>query len=230
MVPQVNQKPAEGKNEPRPGEHSNAPRTANGVTAETVELIEKVAANPEIQSQLAAEGKKIDTDAIEQLKKDVGLKPASELPAPKKRGRQPKPKSPDNGQVRDDGITDADIANAGKPAPVDTTDPKVAQEFVESVTSFTKEEAAAQGLPEPPDPLPTKEEAAGFVARARKLVEPGVDIKSLGDYTLTLGNKTSSKYLTVGNWTKALTNLEAAKAAGTLKDLVKGKEVPLGEF
>jgi phage recombination protein Bet len=224
--PKVDQTPAVGKNEPRPGENVvSFPKlgTPAGpiatVLAEGVVIDKHLGPVPPVDPKLA-----------EALAAVPSLKPASELPAPKKRGRQAKPKSPDNGIPPVEGISDADIALAGTPAPVDTTDPKVAQEFVESVTSFTSEEAAAQGLPEPPDPIPSKEEGAAFVARARKLVEPGVDIKSVGDYTLKLGDKTSSKYLTVGDWTKALTNLEAAKAAGTLKELVKGKEVPLGEF
>lgn len=228
-VPPVNQTPAIGTDSPRPGE--NIPPEVVAQIREAIPAIEKIAASPEIQKQLAAEGKKIDQTAIDQLKKDVGLTTASALPEPKKRGRKPKEVSPDNGQTAVGGITDEDIASAGTPAPQpDPNNAREAQEFVESVTSFTKEEAVAQGLPEPPDPLPSKEESAAFVARARKLVEPGVDIKSLGEYTLGLGNKTSSKYLTVGDWTKALTNLEAAKTAGTLKQLVKGEEKPLGTF
>lgn len=215
-VPPVNQTPAIGTDSPRPREvkvefHADkVPATLPEHSGETLVV-------------------KSDAKAAT-LAAVPGLKTAAEIDAPKKRGR--KPKSPDNGEVRDDGITDADIASAGTPAPEfdQEANQKAAQEFVESVTSFTKEEAVAQGLPEPPDPLPSKEESAAFVARARKLVEPGVDIKSLGDYTLGLGNKTSSKYLTVGDWTKALTNLEAAKTAGTLKQLVKGEEKPLGTF
>ena len=225
-VPAVNQKPAEGKNEPRPGEHSNAPHTANGVKATEVTVSYEL--NPVLTPSKDFEKAKQEAFAAV-----PDLKPASELPAPKKRGRKPKDPSPDNGQpIRDDGITDADIANAGKPAPVvdEAANQKEAQEFVESVTSFTEEQAKDAGLPPPPDPLPSKEQLNEFIGRARKLVEPGVDIKSLGDFTLGLGGKTASKYLTVGDWTKAFEKLDAAKAEGKLKELVKGVPEPEKEF
>ena len=206
--------------------HSNAPHTANGVKATEVTVSYEL--NPVLTPSKDFEKAKQEVFAAV-----PDLKPASELPAPKKRGRKPKDPSPDNGQpIRDDGITDADIANAGKPAPVvdEAANQKEAQEFVESVTSFTEEQAKDAGLPPPPDPLPSKEQLNEFIGRARKLVEPGVDIKSLGDFTLGLGGKTASKYLTVGDWTKAFEKLDAAKAEGKLKELVKGVPEPEKEF
>jgi hypothetical protein len=239
VVPKVDQTPATGTDTPRPGEHSNAPHTATG-EAKAVFVADKVPATlPEHSGDtLVVTDKRLGPipPVNEELKKALAavpdLKPASEIPAPKKKGGRPKQKSPENGQTLPpvEGITDADIASAGTPAPVDDTDPKIAQEFVESVTSFTREQAASQGLPEPPDPLPDTDQKSKFIARMRALVSPGVDIKSLGDYTLTLSGRTGSKYLTVGDWTKAFEKLDAAKAAGTLKELVHSVPEPEKEF
>ena len=141
----------------------------------------------------------------------------------KNRGKKADDNRPLSGQSSDQ-ITQEDIEDLQTPRqeidPVQNA--KEAQEFVESVSSFTKEEAVAQGLPEPVDPLPNETQKSEFIARMRALQGNGVDIKSLGDYTLKLSEKTSSKYMTVGDWTRAFENLDAAKAEGKLKELVKG--------
>ena len=219
-VPAVNQQPAEPTNSPRPGEVKiPVPETPTAVP--DVPVPENVNQKPSVEQQKAK--------AVAAV---PDLKPASAIPTPKKRGR--KPKSPDNGRdlAAEGEITDKDVALAGTPEPeLNTEENRIAaKDFVASVTEFTVEEAAAQGLPAPPDPLPSKPQLDGFVAKMRGLVEPGVDIKSLGDYTLGMSGKTGSKYLTVGDWTKAFTELDKSKAEGTLKELLKGKEKPLGQF
>ena len=214
-APTVNQTPAEATNKPRPGEIGQ--KTGQS----TPEQTSKPQENSSIES------------AKEAAKSAVpDLKPASEIPAPKKRGPKPK-KSEEPQPSTSGGITQEDIDSIGKPVPEfdKAANQKEAQEFVEAATSFTEEQAKEAGLPSPPDPLPSADQLKEFVARARKLAEPGADIKKLGDYTLGLGQKTSSKYLTVGDWTKALGNMEKAKAEGKLKELVNSvPQQPLGEF
>ena len=209
-APAVNQTPAEATDKPRPGE----------IGQKTGQSAPERAVKPQENNSLDS--------AKETAKSAVpDLKPASELPKPKKRGRKPKE------QPTVEGITQADIDSAGQAAPEfdKAANQREAQEFVEAVTSFTEEQAKEAGLPPPPDPLPSADQLKEFVARARKLAEPGADIKKLGDYTLGLGKKTASKYLTVGDWTTALGNLEKAKAEGKLKELVNSvPEPPLGEF
>lgn len=216
-APAVNQTPAEATDKPRPGESGHT--SGQSVQTTTEQVIEKV---PVEKAKEAA------------IKAAPDLKPASELPAPKKRGPKPKAKATEETKPAPvDGITQSDIDLAGQPVPEfdKAANQREAQEFVEAVTSFTEEQAKEAGLPPPPDPLPSADQLKEFVARARKLAEPGADIKKLGDYTLGLGKKTASKYLTVGDWTTALGNLEKAKAEGKLKELVNSvPEPPLGEF
>jgi hypothetical protein len=241
-VPAVNQKPAEPTNSPRPGESKTGlPDLTPLLERHPREVIHPV---PVPETPTAVPDVPVPENVNQKVAKAVAavpdLKPASEIPAPKKRGR--KPKNPDNGRdlAAEGEITDRDIALAGTPAPeINTEENRVAaQEFVESITEFTVADASAQGLPAPPDPLPDDKQRSEFVTRMRALVEPGVDIKTLGDYTLGMTAdpvrgipaKTGSKYLTVGDWTKAFAELDKAKAAGTLKELLKGKEQPLGQF
>lgn len=250
VVPKVDQTPAVPTETPRPNERQTTmpaalgapygldPATATKIN-ESMPALEKFLENTVVQQMLTEEGKKVDHEEISRVKAAAlaavpGLKPASELPEPKKRGR--KSKSPENGRdvASEGGITQTDIDNLSKPAPEfdEKANQLAAQEFVESVSSFTPTEAATQGLPDPKDDaIPEGKVKDEFIARMRGLVEPGVDIKSLGDYTLALGGKTASKFLTVGNWKTALGNLEEAKSAGTLKQLVKGgPDVPMPTF
>jgi hypothetical protein len=245
VAPKVDQTPAEPTNAPRPGE---SPKVEYHVTSVPATLPKHsgsvlVVKEAETTTHLTEEGEAVvvttkpKTEAVEAAKKAVpDLKPASEIPTPKKRG--PKPKNrPDNGQ-NVDGITQADIDNVEQnPAPVidEAAEKAEATAFVDSVVNMTAEEASAQGLPEPPEYslIPNKEQREGFVARTRLIPEPGVDIKTVGDYMLRVSNKVgqASNKLTVGDWTKALGLLEAAKKAGTLKELVKEvKDEPLAEF
>jgi hypothetical protein len=132
-----------------------------------------------------------------------------------------------------EGITQADIDNATKPeGKVDEAALKQeATEFVDSITNFTAEEAAEQGLPEPPEYslIPTKgsEQLKGFGNRVRALVSAGVSNPAIKNYLLDLGKKKSTDLLTVGDWTNALNTLEGLP-------IEQAKEVtrnaPLPEF
>ena len=197
------------------------------------------AARPnENQKPTESEVSKPQTPATESAKDKAlaavpDLKPASALPEPKKKTGRPKKtsESPVNGQPPVEGITDEDIATAGNPGPEfdHEENKRVVQELIESITSFTPSEAEAQGLPDPgKNAIPEGKVRDGFVTRMRGIVCPGVDIKSLGDYTLSLGQKTSSKFLTVGDWEKALGILEAAKTESIekLKEVLKNAPLP----
>lgn len=219
QVPKVNQEPAVPTEAPRP----NETKVEYHTTSATGTLPEHSGSNLVVVDQ-KTDPPIQDTSAREAAIKAVpDLKPASELSEPKKKpGRKPK-NSPINGQG---GITDEDISNAQNPTPEfdHEANQQAAQEFVEGVTSFTKEEAVSQGLPEPVDPLPDENEKKTFADRARGLSkENGVDISKIGVYTLGLGKKTSSKYLTVGDWLKAFGNMDQAVAAGNLKELLQEK-------
>jgi hypothetical protein len=238
-VPKVNQTPAVPTEAPRPNEKMPV-ETAKAVL-EVLPKLEEFVSNPAVQEQLAAEGKKVDYEEIERLKAAAkaavpDLKPASELPPPEKKKRGPKPKNPENGQPEkpvDGGITQADIDNASKPeSKVDEAALKQeATEFVDSITNFTAEEAAEQGLPEPPEYslIPTKgsEQLKGFGNRVRALVSAGVSNPAIKNYLLDLGKKKSTDLLTVGDWTNALNTLEGLP-------IEQAKEVtrnaPLPEF
>lgn len=147
------------------------------------------------------------------------VKPAAELPPPakKKGGRPKKVESPDNGQPApvDQGITQADIENAGKPAPAvdEAANKAAAEEFVEAL-----------------DPTPTKEEQAGFSSRVRALAAAGANTQDLRNYILAVGHKDEPKQLTVANWNDALTRLETALGEGKDKLLEATKNVPLPAF
>ena len=221
VVPKVDQAPAQPVETPRPNETLDIPL---GQGTKCVGIEPTIPVAPAVAAALASV---------------PGLKVAAEIPAPPKKVGRPKgkksdPENPVNGQPVEQGITQADIDNASKPSPVvdEEANQLAAREFVEEISNMTSAEASELGLPEPPEysKLPSPDEAKSFIARARALVEPGVDIKSVGDYTLKLAEKTgmSSKTLTVGDWTNALANMESAKAGGTLKEFLKEvKNVPL---
>ena len=180
---------------------------------EALPKIEEVLSNPVVQQKLAEEGKKVNQEAIDQLKKDVGLKPASELPAPKKKGGRPKKENPNNGHVPGE-ITDADFENMGKPAP----------EPIDKVANQKEAEKFVEDL----DPTPTKEEQAGFTARVRALAAAGAQNQDLKNYILNVGKKEDPKQLTVGNWNAALGELESALAESKdkLKEVTKNAPLP----
>ncbi len=202
VVPKVDQTPAEGKSEPRPGEAVNAAgekewKTPTGGTVSVEQVVET---EKKVAAALAAV---------------PDLKPASQLKEPKKRGPKAK-SSPENGQpapIPGD-ITQADIDGAQSGISVPSTEPteadkKSAADFVESL-----------------DPTPTKEEMAGFTARIRALSAAGAISADLKNYCLNVGKKSDPKQLTVGNWKLALDQLEAAQKEGKLKEVTKDAPLP----
>ena len=197
-VPAVNQVPAEGKAEPRPGEArtehhvTEVPATLPAHCGDTLKVVPK------------------ETAKDKALAAVPDLKPASEIEPPKKRGRKPKD-SPNNGHVPGE-ITDADIPKPGEVLPEPEGDPvanqQAATEFVESL-----------------DPTPTKEEQAGFSARVRALASAGALNADLKNYILNVGGKSDPKQLTVGNWSTALAELEALDRE-KLKEVTKNAQLP----
>lgn len=199
-APKVNQHPAVASETPRPGEAkteyhvTEVPATLPAHSGDTLKVVEK---DPKAEA----------------LKAVPDLKPASELPAPKKKGGRPKKEeSPNNGQVRDDGITDADIPKPGEvfSEPV-VIDKQETEDFIESL-----------------DPTPTKEEQAGFTARVRALAAAGAQNQDLKNYILGVGKKSDPKELTVGNWSMALGELETAlsESKDKLKEITKNAPLP----
>jgi hypothetical protein len=210
-VPKVNQEPAKPVEAPRPNEpwRGNASKLQEAEMIPGVKDREKPAVppvNPELEKALAA----LPPGTV---------KPAAELPPPakKKGGRPKKVESPDNGQPApvDQGITQADIENAGKPAPAvdEAANKAAAEEFVEAL-----------------DPTPTKEEQAGFSSRVRALAAAGANTQDLRNYILAVGHKDEPKQLTVANWNDALTRLETALGEGKDKLLEATKNAPLPAF
>jgi hypothetical protein len=223
-VPPVNQEPAKGTDTPRPHEP----------TSEEKNFDKKLAAV--VASEESEEERKDLAEALTKARTAVpGLKPASEIPEPaKKRGGRPKketPVSPENGQP---------AAVSTEPGPeFDVTAPTVAvketneqeaREFVDSVTNFTEAEAAAAGLPEPPEysliPEKGSEQMKGFTARVRALSSAGALNADLKNYILAVGQKSETDKLTVRDWKTALDQLESAQKEGKLKEVTKNVPLP----
>lgn len=214
-APKVNQTPAVGKEEPRPNE-AKVEYHVTSVPATLPEhsgsvLVVKEAAKEETPEPPKPVTPQPDTAAVEAAKAAVpSIQTAAEIEPPKKRSRKPK-ENPVNGQKTvDGGITDADIANAGEPAP-------------EQVTEAEKAEGAA--FVESLDPTPTKEEMTGFTARVRALTAAGAVSTDLKNYILDVGKKSDTKLLTVGNWKEALDKLEAIPK-DQLKEVTKNAPLP----
>lgn len=191
-APKVNQQPAVATETPRPGEigQTNLERASKPQEAKSVESAKEVA-----------------------LKAVPDLKPASELPPPKKKGGRPKKAETAADIAPADGITDEDFKEADNLAPaVDhEAEKKAAEEFVEGL-----------------DPTPTKEEQAGFTARVRALAAAGAANPDLKNYILNVGKKDDPKQLTVRDWKTALDQLEAALAESKdkLKEVTKAAPLP----
>jgi hypothetical protein len=209
-APEVNQTPATPTNEARPGE------TKRKTSEEAIKKISE-------------EGKQINQKAIDESKDKVlksvpSLKTASELPEPKK-SKKKQELSP-----TESGVTDDDFDLVGSPAlEIDAEKNKQeATNFVDSVVNFTAEEAKEAGLPEPPEYslIPNKEQQSGFTAKVRDLAKSGANMLDLKNYILGVGKKTSSKLLTVGDWKKALDQLETAQKEGKLVETVKNAPLP----
>jgi hypothetical protein len=139
------------------------------------------------------------------------LKPASEIPPPeKKKVGRPKKESPNNGQVPGE-ITAADIPEPGEVLPPVVKDPQAAAEFVESL-----------------DPTPTPDEKKEFGGRVRALAAAGALNADLKNYILHSAGVDDTAKLTVGNWKRALGELEAALAESKdkLKEVTKNAPLP----
>lgn len=131
---------------------------------------------------------------------------------------EPKPSEiPVTGKTEVLGITDEDIANAGKPFAGET--PEEAETRKAEAMAFAEDVGSATPVP---DRLPTDEQGKAYVARVRELVKShGVSNTDVGKYVLGMAGKKASKELTVGDWNLALEKLDSAAADGTLKELVK---------
>lgn len=191
VVPKVKQVPAEPTTEPRPNE--------------PIPTLEQIVLHKEPISTCAED--ETGATVVTTTKPKATRKKAEPKPDP----------IPDNGKIDPLGITDADIDNLENPVQKETPEEKAqrekeGQEFAEDVGSVTPV----------PDRLPTEEQGKAYVARVRELVKTqGVSNGDVGKYVLGMAGKSASKELTVGNWDSAFEKLDAATAAGTLKELVK---------
>lgn len=237
-VPKVDQTPAVPTNNPRPGELSKKQ------IEDAAKEMEKVSVKPNAEGDYIgfdqggppnvspdpAVSAPVETTQVVVTSGGADLPTKTEvvetpLPEPKKRGRKPKP-GPENGRP-DLGTPNWESAEemeaiAATPAIEKTEANKVeAQEFVEAVTSFTNEQAAAQELPPPEDPLPDPRAFDEFVKRMRACTGPKIDIQTLGAYSFKFTEKTKAKFFTVGDWTRLLDKIEGAKFDDKLAELVK---------
>lgn len=191
-VPQVNQAPAQPTETPRPNEQEKV---------SVVYHADSVPATLPAHSGsvLAVKESAPEKSAIEAAKAAVPeLKPASELPEPKKRGRKPKDVSPENGRniPAEGGITDADIADAAAPRvePDPAENKQEAEQFVADL-----------------DPTPNPEEMKGFTTRVRALTAKGMKSDEVKAHVLKVGGTDDTKKVTVAAWNKALSELENPK-------------------
>lgn len=200
MVPKVNQVPATPTNTPRPTE-------GELVTVLPLPSLQVGAAVPDVSLQTPV------STPVEKKEEKTRKPRAKKEPAPPVSGP--------------DAITDEDVAALTNPTPEDLAANeairKNARAAIEEATSFTVDEAAAQGLPAPPDPIPSKEEMTVITAHVRELAAAGASNSDLKDYFLKTGDKTDPKFLSKGEWAKAFVELDKAKAEGTLKEFVKQK-------
>ena len=202
VVPQVNQTPATPTNTSRPTETAPQAQATN---------VPSLPATPVPSTgQIITQEPPPAAPKIEEKKEEKVRKPRAK-------------KEPVNGQ---DAITAADVEDAVTNPTPDTSarDAELKQQAaaaVEEATSFTEEEAAAQGLPSPPDPIPSKEEMKEITAKIREIAALGISNSDLKEYFLRSGNKTDPKFLTKGNWVKAFEEFHKAKLDGRAKEFVK---------
>jgi hypothetical protein len=224
-VPSVNQTPATPTEAPRPTE-----QTKENIR-KALPVLEKVLQSPEIQQQIADEGKRVDEAAIAALKEEVKVEYHAESvpatlpehsgtvlvvkepePEPKKRGRKPKESSVNGRDIASEGgITQSDVEDAGRPAPV-----------IDEIANKAEAEAFVESL----DPTPTKEEMAVFATRTRALVAAGAVSSDLRNYILNHAKKSDTKQLTVQNWRAALAKLEEERDNGNLVEVTKNAPLP----
>ena len=194
------------KNEPE-----DAPTPSQALTpAPSAPIVPKVDQTPATSTDAPRPGEEKPIPTLVELILD---KPAAPEPERKKPGRPKKEPVPDNGNPGELGITDEDIALAG---PSTTETPEERAAALADAHAFVEEVSVVAT-----DPLPTKEQKDAFVAHVREIVAAGVDNKLLGAYICGRVNKQKSSELTVGEWKSAFEILNSAKAAGTLKEVVK---------
>jgi hypothetical protein len=163
------------------------------------------------------------SDAVSILPTPLAPEPVvekkEEKPARKPRAKK---ESPVNGP---EAITQADVEEALKPNPNPVDEAAIQQQAaaaIEEATSFTVEEAVAQGLPAPDDPIPSKEEMKEITAWIRKIAATGISNSDLKDYFLRSGGKTDPKFLTKKEWARAFEEFHKAELEGRAKEFVKG--------
>ena len=144
-----------------------------------------------------------------------------EKPARKPRAKK---ESPVNGP---EAITNEDVEAAMIPIPAADLEReaeirKNAAAAVEEATSFTVEEAVAQGLPAPEDPIPSKEEMKEITQWIRKIAATGIGNQELKEYFLRSAGKTDPKFITKKEWAKAFEEFHKAELEGRGKEFVKG--------
>jgi hypothetical protein len=202
VVPQVNQTPATPTNTPRP--------TEDAVIQATAKVVDKVNSGEYAPTN--------DAPLTEEV-----VKEAAKLADPPKPARKPRAKkeSPVNGP---EAITQADVEEALKPNPNPVDEAAIQQQAaaaIEEATSFTVEEAVAQGLPAPDDPIPSKEEMKEITQWIRKIAATGIGNQELKEYFLRSGGKTDPKFLTKKEWAKAFEEFHKAELDGRAKEFVK---------
>ena len=193
-VPKVDQTPAVPTDAPRPNE------TVKG-NAEKLQQAEEI---PGVKSRSGDIGQTIGEQLNERRAVAQALvpdlKPASELPAPKKRGRKPK-ESPDNGQPVsskpvDEGITQADIDAPLLPEVDQAENQAAAESFVEAAS----------------DVVPTADEKKAFAVRIRALTATGRKADDIKKRILELANVTDHNLAPVRFWNQALKEMENPQA------------------
>lgn len=228
-VPKVDQTPAVPTNNPRPGELSK--KQIENAAKE----MEKVSVKPNAEGDyigfdqggppnVSPDPTVVETTQVVVTSGGVDLPTKTEvvetpLPEPKKRG--PENGRPDLGTSNWESAEEMEAIAATPPIEKTEANKVEAQEFVEAVTSFTNEQAAAQELPPPEDPLPDPRAFDEFVKRMRACTGPKIDIQTLGAYSFKFTGKTKAKFFTVGDWTRLLDKIEGAKFDDKLVELVK---------
>jgi hypothetical protein len=228
VVPAVNQTPAMPTNTPRPSDEPTVTVTLATTAPPTSDMVRRVAAEDAIIQATAKVVDKVNSGEYAPandapLTEEVA-KEAAKLVDPPKPARKPRAKkeSPVNGP---EAITQADVEEALKPTP-DTTarDAELRQQAaaaVEEATSFTVEEAVAQGLSAPDDPIPSKEEMKEITQWIRKIAATGIGNQDLKEYFLRSARKTDPKFLTKKEWAKAFEEFHKAELEGRAKEFVK---------
>jgi phage recombination protein Bet len=202
VVPAVNQTPATPTNTPRPSDEPTVTVTLATTAPPTLDMVRRV----------EAEVPAVTPEPVEKKEEKPARKPRA------------KKESPVNGP---EAITNEDVEAAMIPIPAADLEReaeirKNAAAAVEEATSFTVEEAVAQGLPAPEDPIPSKEEMKEITQWIRKIAATGIGNQELKEYFLRSAGKTDPKFITKKEWAKAFEEFHKAELEGRGKEFVKG--------